>query len=66
MLALSRSCPTVSIGGNVSTLDWAVIAGAIAAILWVNWYFFLAERREADLGPADGRRSTPGREVAPR
>jgi hypothetical protein len=22
--------------------DWLVIAGGIAAIAWVNWYFFLA------------------------
>ena len=24
--------------------DWLVIAAGSAAILWVNWYFFLAER----------------------
>ena len=22
--------------------DWLVVAGGIAAIAWVNWYFFLA------------------------
>ena len=27
--------------------DWIVIAGAIAAIVWVNWYFFFAERQAA-------------------
>ena len=26
-------------------LDWAVIAGALAAIGVVNWYFFVAGRR---------------------
>jgi plastocyanin domain-containing protein len=25
-------------------LDWAVVAAGIAAIAWVNWYFFLAKR----------------------
>ncbi|WP_242344354.1 cupredoxin domain-containing protein [Anaeromyxobacter terrae] len=25
----------------------AVVAGGVAAIGWVNWYFFLAERRKA-------------------
>ena len=24
--------------------DWLVIAGVLAAILWVNWYFFFAQR----------------------
>ena len=29
----------------MSGTDWLVIAGGIAAIGWVNWYFFLAARR---------------------
>ena len=29
----------------MSALDWLVIAGGAVVILWVNWYFFLAERR---------------------
>lgn len=29
---------------SLTVLDWAVILGGIAAILWVNWYFFLAGR----------------------
>lgn len=29
----------------MSTADLVVIVGGIAAILWVNWYFFLAGRR---------------------
>ena len=28
----------------MSAADWFVIAGGIAAIAWVNWYFFLAQR----------------------
>ncbi|MDP1767308.1 MAG: cupredoxin domain-containing protein [Nitrospirota bacterium] len=26
----------------MSTEEWAVILGGIAAIAWINWYFFLA------------------------
>ena len=28
----------------MSTMEWIVIIGGIAAILWINWYFFLARR----------------------
>ncbi|MBA2686289.1 MAG: cupredoxin domain-containing protein [Gemmatimonadaceae bacterium] len=33
--------------------DWIVILGGIAAIAWVNWYFFLAQRTmvSATVGP---------------
>ncbi len=33
--------------------DWIVILGGIAAIAWVNWYFFLAQRGivTATVGP---------------
>ena len=27
--------------------DWIAIAGGLAAIAWVNWYFFLAEHSSA-------------------
>jgi hypothetical protein len=27
--------------------EWGVLLGGIAAIGWVNWYFFFAERRAA-------------------
>lgn len=27
--------------------DWLVVLGGIAAIAWVNWYFFFAERSAA-------------------
>lgn len=28
----------------MTTTDWLVIAGGVAAIAWVNWYFFVASR----------------------
>ncbi len=28
--------------------EWAVLAGAAAAIAWVNWYFFVAGRARTD------------------
>jgi hypothetical protein len=28
----------------VSTPDWIVIFAGLAAIAWVNWWFFLAKR----------------------
>jgi plastocyanin domain-containing protein len=31
--------------------DWVVVVGGIAAIAWVNWYFFLAERGVAVADP---------------
>lgn len=31
----------------MNATDWVVIAGAGAAIAWVNWYFFLADRAVA-------------------
>ena len=37
----------------MSLIDWLVIAGAVAAIAWVNWYFFIAGRAPA---AEDGRR----------
>ncbi|MBV9880912.1 MAG: cupredoxin domain-containing protein [Gemmatirosa sp.] len=35
-------------------LDWLVIAGGLAAVAWVAWYFFLAER-PAGVAVATGR-----------
>jgi len=26
------------------SIDWVVALGAVSAIVWVNWYFFLAQR----------------------
>ena len=31
----------------MSAADWVVVAGAVAGIVWVNWYFFFAERQSA-------------------
>ena len=28
----------------MTATDWMVVVGGVAAIVWVNWYFFLAER----------------------
>ena len=37
---------------QLNTTDWLVIAGGIAAIIWVNWYFFVAGRsRGATVAP---------------
>ena len=32
---------------SITAVDWTVILGGVAAILWVNWYFFIAERATA-------------------
>src|SRR5215210_75418 len=34
-------------GGRMSAADWIVVAAGVAAIAWVIWYFFLAERQAA-------------------
>jgi plastocyanin domain-containing protein len=34
-------------GAAMDVGEWLVVGGGIAAIGWVNWYFFLAERRGA-------------------
>ncbi|HEU4994625.1 MAG TPA: cupredoxin domain-containing protein [Gemmatimonadaceae bacterium] len=31
----------------MNTIDWIVLAAGTAAIAWVNWYFFLAQRPAA-------------------
>lgn len=33
--------------------DWLVVIGGSAAIAWVNWYFFLAQRVSASALPTD-------------
>jgi plastocyanin domain-containing protein len=43
----------------VSGIDWAVIAGGLGAALWVNWYFFLAERGIAHAAVAVSRGEGP-------
>ena len=39
----------------MTTIEWAVLAAGIAAIVWVNWYFFVAGR-----APATAAASTQG------
>jgi plastocyanin domain-containing protein len=41
----------------MTSLDWIVIAAGLAAGLWVNWYFFLAERGVAGAAVAGGAMS---------
>lgn len=43
----------------MSIIEWTVVIGGLAAIAWVNWYFFLAQamaekqkRKTADHYPA--------------
>jgi plastocyanin domain-containing protein len=31
----------------MNVTDWIVVAAGLGAIVWVNWYFFLAPRRAA-------------------
>jgi plastocyanin domain-containing protein len=38
----------------MSPSDWLVVAAGIAAIAWVNWYFFLARRPGVTAAPAAG------------
>ena len=40
---------------TITGSEWLVILAGIAAIAWVNWYFFLAGRAN------DDRRDRPGR-----
>jgi hypothetical protein len=39
----------------MTATDWIVVVGGIAAIAWVNWYFFLAERGTAATMPDNAR-----------
>ena len=38
----------------MESVEWLVLLGGAAAIAWVNWYFFLAERAAATAAPAAG------------
>jgi plastocyanin domain-containing protein len=31
----------------MTTVDWLVVVAGVAAIVWVNWYFFVAEQGAA-------------------
>ncbi len=43
---------------SLNLTDALVIAGAIAAIIWVIWYFFFAEQRAADAREASAGERT--------
>jgi plastocyanin domain-containing protein len=38
----------------MSATDWLVVLGGLAALAWVNWYFFLAGRTSATAAAATG------------
>jgi plastocyanin domain-containing protein len=38
----------------MSATDWIVVAAGLAAIAWVNWYFFLAKREAATASAGTG------------
>jgi plastocyanin domain-containing protein len=40
----------------MSTAEWAVIAAGVAAVAWVNWYFFFASRSAATATAGAGGR----------
>ncbi len=40
---------------TTSVTNWLVIGGGIAAIVWVNWYFFFARRTVAVVASAPGQ-----------
>lgn len=42
---------------SLRMIDWLVIAAGVAAILWVNWYFFRAERSAATSSSSPGPRT---------
>jgi plastocyanin domain-containing protein len=39
----------------VRQIDWFVLFGGVAAIAWVNWYFFLAQRSAVTAKAGAGR-----------
>jgi plastocyanin domain-containing protein len=41
---------------HVTVVDWLVIIAGLAAIAWVNWYFFFAERTAAIANTVEGGR----------
>ncbi|MGI9089672.1 MAG: cupredoxin domain-containing protein [Gemmatimonadaceae bacterium] len=45
----------------MNATDWLVITGGVAVIVWVNWYFFLAQRSAvAAIGTASSGYGTSG------
>jgi plastocyanin domain-containing protein len=45
--------------------EWVVVAGGLAAIAWVNWYFFLAERTTSVVARPDAASGTAGSDAVP-
>jgi hypothetical protein len=43
----------------MTPLDWTAIAVGMAAIGWVNWYFFLAERSAPAAASSDATGPAP-------
>lgn len=47
----------------MTPIDWGVLAAGLAAIAWINWYFFLAESgtavAAAPAGAANGSSAIP-------
>jgi plastocyanin domain-containing protein len=39
----------------MTATDWLVLTAGLAAAAWVNWYFFLADRRATHATPAIAR-----------
>jgi hypothetical protein len=37
----------------MSVMEWVVVIGGVATITWINWYFFLAQGRVADVAKED-------------
>ena len=46
----------------MSGTEWLVVVGGAAAIAWVNWYFFLAQRPAAPPAVAPATRDAPADE----
>lgn len=38
----------------MNVTDWIAVAAGLAAIAWVNWYFFLARRQAAEASTGTG------------
>ena len=44
----------------MNATEWLVVAGGVAAIVWVNWYFFYAQRTAAAALVSGGRQAEAG------
>ena len=44
----------------MSGTEWLVVLGGIAAIAWVNWFFFFAGRAAAPLAGLQGQKTEEG------